>query len=85
MIDLNTIAAWGKEHPWPSAEQIEQDLILSRAICEIAHDGYLGAELVFRGGTALNKLYLDKDTGSLPAQQRARPLRYLVGFGQIET
>ena len=53
MINLDAIAAWGETHPWPSSEQIEQDLLISRAICEIAADEYLGQELVFRGGTAL--------------------------------
>ena len=57
MINLDAIAAWGKTHPWPTLEQIEQDLLISRAICEIAADDYLSQELVFRGGTAINKLY----------------------------
>ena len=38
-------------------EQIEQDLLLSRLIVEIANDDYLGDELVFRGGTCLHKLH----------------------------
>lgn len=59
MIPVNTITAWGAEHPWPTREQIEQDLLLSQAICAIAADDYLGRELVFRGGTALHKLHLD--------------------------
>jgi predicted nucleotidyltransferase component of viral defense system len=37
--------------------QIEQDLLLSRLIVEIANDDYLGQELVFRGGTCLHKLH----------------------------
>jgi predicted nucleotidyltransferase component of viral defense system len=58
LIEIGAITEWGKTHPWPAAEQIEQDLMLSRAIGEIANDDYLGNELVFRGGTALNKLFL---------------------------
>ena len=58
MIPYNTITAWGVSHPWPTREQIEQDLLLSQAICEIYQDDYLRDELVFRGGTALNKLFL---------------------------
>lgn len=38
-------------------EQIEQDLLLSRLIVEIANIDYLGGELVFRGGTCLRKLH----------------------------
>ncbi|MDR1354842.1 MAG: nucleotidyl transferase AbiEii/AbiGii toxin family protein [Propionibacteriaceae bacterium] len=64
MLSINDIAAWGITHPWASAEQVEQDLLLSRAICAIASHDYLGQELVFRGGTALHKLHLP------------RPLRY---------
>lgn len=59
MIGANAITAWGVDHPWPTREQVEQDLLLSQAICAIAHDDYLGRELVFRGGTALHKLHLD--------------------------
>ncbi|MFZ2964372.1 MAG: nucleotidyl transferase AbiEii/AbiGii toxin family protein [Rhodoglobus sp.] len=60
MIPANAITAWGVQRPWPTPEQIEQDLLLSRAICAIAGDEYLGEELVFRGGTALHKLHLEQ-------------------------
>ncbi|MDR1386917.1 MAG: nucleotidyl transferase AbiEii/AbiGii toxin family protein [Propionibacteriaceae bacterium] len=51
---------WAVTHPWSSPSQVEQDLLLTRAICEIAAHPYLGRELIFRGGTALHKLHLDK-------------------------
>lgn len=60
MIPAAAITAWGVQRPWPTPEQVEQDLLLSRAICAIATDEYLGEELVFRGGTALHKLHLDQ-------------------------
>lgn len=60
MIAADAITAWAVDHPWPTRLQIEQDLLLSRAICEIAADPYLGGELVFRGGTALHKLHLPR-------------------------
>jgi predicted nucleotidyltransferase component of viral defense system len=44
---------------WPTEEQVEQDLLLSRLIIEISNDAYLGSELVFRGGTCLHKLHTD--------------------------
>ena len=44
MLSINDIAAWGITHPWASIDQIEQDLLLSRAICEIANDEYLGTK-----------------------------------------
>ncbi len=58
MIEARAVVAWGITHPWRAPEQIEQDLLLSRAICEIANHRYLGEELVFRGGTAFHKLHL---------------------------
>lgn len=60
MIPINAITAWSTDHPWSTREQVEQDLLLSRALCEIAKDDYLGQELVFRGGTALHKLHLNR-------------------------
>ncbi len=60
MIPANAITAWGVERDWSTREQVEQDLLLSRAICAIADDDYLSSELVFRGGTALHKLHLDR-------------------------
>lgn len=59
MIPANVITAWAVDHPWPTRSQVEQDLLLSQAICEIANHSYLGEELVFRGGTALHKLHIN--------------------------
>ena len=56
MIPRPHITAWTPNAPWPNQDQVEQDLLLSRLIVEIANDGYLGRELVFRGGTCLHKL-----------------------------
>jgi predicted nucleotidyltransferase component of viral defense system len=60
MVPAGVVTAWAAEHPWPTSVQVEQDLLLSRAICAIADDPYLGEELLFRGGTALHKLHLDE-------------------------
>jgi len=60
MLSVNAIAAWGISHQWAGADQVEQDLLLSRAICAIAGDSYLGDQLLFRGGTALHKLHLPR-------------------------
>lgn len=60
MIPGNDITAWSVGRPWPTREQVEQDLLLSRAICAIADHDYLGHELIFRGGTALHKLLLER-------------------------
>ena len=60
MIPANAVTSWGVDHRWPTREQVEQDLLLSRAICAIADEPYLASELVFRGGTALHKLHLER-------------------------
>ena len=39
-------------------EQVEQDLLICRALTEIYKDPYLASHLAFRGGTALHKLFL---------------------------
>jgi predicted nucleotidyltransferase component of viral defense system len=51
---------WAAQAPWPQQTQIEQDLVLSRLIVEIAQHELLGEELAFRGGTCLHKLHLPR-------------------------
>jgi predicted nucleotidyltransferase component of viral defense system len=58
MIDLSAIAEWRHHAPWALSEQIEQDLVLSRALVELFRQPILAEELAFRGGTALHKLHL---------------------------
>ena len=60
MIPQAAITEWAARVPWATPEQIEQDLLLSRLIVEIARDDYLGNELIFRGGTCLHKLHVDR-------------------------
>jgi predicted nucleotidyltransferase component of viral defense system len=60
MIPFNDITKWSVSHPWSTREQVEQDFLLSQAICEIANDEVLSNELVIRGGTAYHKLFLPK-------------------------
>jgi predicted nucleotidyltransferase component of viral defense system len=57
MIPVMNIIAWGNAAPWAEQRQVEQDLIISRAIVELFADDFLKEELRFRGGTALNKLH----------------------------
>jgi hypothetical protein len=54
------LAHWSQHVPWPELEQVEQDLVLSRLIVEIANHPLLGGELIFRGGTCLHKVWLDR-------------------------
>lgn len=58
MIPSRLITAWSRYAPWLNDEQVEQDLVLSRLIVEIANHPLLGEELVFRGGTCLHKVVL---------------------------
>jgi predicted nucleotidyltransferase component of viral defense system len=57
MIPQTAITAWRNIAPWASIDQVEQDLILSRAICELYQRPEIRENLVFRGGTALHKLF----------------------------
>jgi predicted nucleotidyltransferase component of viral defense system len=57
MIPAMNIVAWSKNAPWPEDRQVEQDLVICRALVEIFNDEFLRKELRFRGGTALNKLH----------------------------
>ena len=58
MIPRAHITEWSNHVPWQTNEQVEQDLIISRALIEIFNDEFLSQHLAFRGGTALHKLYL---------------------------
>ena len=59
MISKPHIAQWREHAPWKEFAQVEQDLIISRALVEIFSDDFLKEHLAFRGGTALHKLYLN--------------------------
>jgi predicted nucleotidyltransferase component of viral defense system len=52
------ITAWRAHVPWFTDAQVEQDLIISRAIVEVFSDPLLSGRVAFRGGTALHKIYL---------------------------
>lgn len=58
MINRASIAQWRTQAPWNTSEQVEQDLIICRALIAIFSDEFLASQLAFRGGTALHKLYL---------------------------
>jgi len=60
MIPTQNIVAWSKVAPWAEPRQVEQDLIIARALVELFSDPFLRDELRFRGGTALNKLHFPK-------------------------
>lgn len=43
--------------PWKEDWMVEQDLLICRSLVAIYNDDYLAQRLVFRGGTALHKLF----------------------------
>ncbi len=59
MIPRAHITAWRAVAPWSMDAQVEQDLILSRALVQIFSESMLSRHLAFRGGTALHKLFLN--------------------------
>lgn len=56
MIPKTTIDRWRKVANWPLDGQVEQDLVISRALVEFFNCKDLTDKIAFRGGTALHKL-----------------------------
>ena len=50
MINRTAITQWNKIVPWNDNAQVEQDLIISRALVAIFSDEFLASQLAFRGG-----------------------------------
>lgn len=73
MIPTQNIVAWSNVVPWVEPRQVEQDLIISRALVEIFKDHTLSDTLRFRGGTALHKLHFP------------HPLRYSEDIDLVRT
>jgi predicted nucleotidyltransferase component of viral defense system len=44
--------------PWPSQRQVEQDLLLCRAMQALFNDRFLRSQIAMRGGTLLHKVHL---------------------------
>jgi hypothetical protein len=73
MIPRLNIIAWSKNAPWAELRQVEQDLIICRALVDLFSDPLLSKELRFRGGTAINKLLFPK------------PMRYSEDIDLVRT
>lgn len=58
MIPFDYITEWRAEAPWVDDAQVEQDLVISRALVEIFRHPVLAESVALRGGTALAKLHL---------------------------
>ena len=73
MIPRAYIQAWSAKAPWPDARQVEQDLIICRALCDLFNAPALKGKIAFRGGTAINKLLFKQ------------PLRYSEDIDLVQT
>lgn len=73
MIPSAYIQAWSLKAPWPDSRQIEQDLIISRALCDLFNAPALNGKIAFRGGTAIHKLLFQQ------------PLRYSEDIDLVQT
>lgn len=61
MIPADFIVEWRGQTRWATDEQVEQDLVLSRALVAIFEDSDLADMVALRGGTALHKLVRSND------------------------
>lgn len=73
MIPLAHIQEWTAHAPWPELRQVEQDLIVCRALCDLFGSSRLRGKIAFRGGTAINKLLFKA------------PLRYSEDIDLVQT
>lgn len=73
MIPQAHLQAWSRKVPWPDFRQVEQDLIICRALCDLFNAPALRGKIAFRGGTAINKLLFQ------------RPLRYSEDIDLVQT
>src|SRR3990167_4186626 len=58
MIPEYCLTEWRQQVPWVEDYQVEQDLIISRALVSLYENPKIKDKLVFRGCTALHKLYI---------------------------
>src|SRR5690606_20458559 len=73
VIPLAHLRQWTAHAPWPDLRQVEQDLIICRALCDLFSSQALHGEIAMRGGTAINKLLFRK------------PLRYSEDIDLVQT
>lgn len=57
-LTMQDILAHQAQVPWPVLAQVEQDLLLCRAMLAIFNDPFLSGQVAMRGGTVLHKVHL---------------------------
>ncbi|MFM8932139.1 MAG: nucleotidyl transferase AbiEii/AbiGii toxin family protein [Gemmataceae bacterium] len=60
MIPIGHVLQWSANSSWADLRQVEQDLVISRAICDLFNHQGLDGKIAFRGGTAIHKLVFEK-------------------------
>jgi hypothetical protein len=73
VIPTAFLQAWSTKAPWPDLRQVEQDLIICRALCDLFNAPSLAGKIAFRGGTAIHKLLFKQ------------PLRYSEDIDLVQT
>jgi len=73
LIPISYIQEWSNKAPWPDLRQVEQDLIITRALCDLSNSSELEEKIAFRGGTVINKLLF------------RQPLRYSEDIDLVQT
>jgi len=73
LIPASYLQEWSAKAPWPDLRQIEQDLIICRALCDLFNSPALAGKIAFRGGTAIHKLLF------------RQPLRYSEDIDLVQT
>ena len=73
MIPQTYLQEWSAKAPWPDLRQVEQDLVICRALCDLFNSPALAGKIAFRGGTAINKLLF------------RQPLRYSEDIDLVQT
>ncbi len=58
MIPFDFITQWRTQAPWTRDFQVEQDMVITRAVIEMFAHPKIAKALAFRGGTALYKLHI---------------------------
>jgi hypothetical protein len=58
MLPRRYIEEWKEYAPLPEDAQVEQDLIIEKALLQLFSDPFLQERLALRGGTALHKIFL---------------------------
>ena len=84
MIPNHFIVEWLEFVPWQELRQVEQDLIITKALLKLYSQPLLQQSVAFRGGMALNKLFFNPATRYSEdidlVQIRAKPIGETLGI-----